>query len=733
MKYVVWSPDGTMVALLGKHAVVLADKDLTQVCSVTETVRVKSGAWDEHGVFIYTTLNHVKYLLPVAGAGEAGIVRTLDQPVYAAEARGGNLYVVDRDAKIKALAIDATEHLFKLALARRQFDRVLNIIKSARLCGQAVIAYLQKAGYPEIALLFVEDDTTRFNLALQCGNLDIALKAAKAINSEECWHRLAAEAMKVGSIDLTEVCYQASKALERLSFLYTITGNKDKMGKMMSIASVRGDTQSRFHNALLVGDAGERVKVLEAAGQTALAYLTAATHGLEADAERIKGYLEQAGLPVPPIPAKSKPLQPSVASKTLTGSIEVKRAPSSAAEPTKKQSLDLAAIAAAAARLAEEQAASGTSATAASAADRASAAAAQAVAAAQAAAAAEEEEERAAAAAEKAAAAAASAEAGGAEGGDGGAGWAVDLDLGLPEEKAGKAGAAAAAGGGGWGDDDLELDFAAADADAASSAASAAAASKGTSSGDGFVMPSGGSSVPSLWVSNSTVAGDHVAAGSFETAMTLLNRQIGLKNFEPLKPFFMAVYLGARAATPTLPHLSSVTVYSTRNAASSPPPGDKTLPAIAVTLAGVKARLNRVHEAFTEGKFSECRDVLDALFAMVPLVVVDRKEDVADLKASIKAATEYKLAVRIMQTAKTHDQGDGARQMELAAYMTHCALEPPHLLLALNLAMRVCYKWGNFILAAGFARRLMEVPEANSAKNAKLLGDVSSSCFRPCL
>ena len=58
--------------------------------------------------------------------------------------------------------------------------------------------------------------------------------------------------------------------------------------------------------------------------------------------------------------------------------------------------------------------------------------------------------------------------------------------------------------------------------------------------------------------------------------------------------------------------------------------------------------------------------------------------------------------------------------MELAAYMTHCALEPAHLMLALNLAMSVTYKFGNYIHAAGFARRLLELPDISAAKNAAL-------------
>lgn len=226
VKYVAWSADGGHVALMGKHAVVLADRDLTQVCSITETVRVKSGCWDESGVFIYTTLNHVKYVLPIA-SGDHGIVRTLDAPVYATECRGNILYVLDRECKNRAIPVDATEHMFKLAIARRQFDKVLAVIKSGRLCGHAVIAYLQRAGYPEVALFFVEDELTRFNLALECGNLEVALKAAKAVGSEAAWARLAQEALRQGNFEVVELAYQTVKAMDKLSFLYLITGNTE--------------------------------------------------------------------------------------------------------------------------------------------------------------------------------------------------------------------------------------------------------------------------------------------------------------------------------------------------------------------------------------------------------------------------------------------------------------------------------------------------------------------------
>lgn len=43
VKYVVWSADMSAVALLSKHAIVIANKRLGNACTVHETIRVKVG------------------------------------------------------------------------------------------------------------------------------------------------------------------------------------------------------------------------------------------------------------------------------------------------------------------------------------------------------------------------------------------------------------------------------------------------------------------------------------------------------------------------------------------------------------------------------------------------------------------------------------------------------------------------------------------------------------------
>ncbi len=69
---------------------------------VHETIRVKSAAWDDTGVLVYTTLNHIKYCLP---NGDSGIIRTLEVPVYITRVSGSSLHCLDRDGKSRQIQV----------------------------------------------------------------------------------------------------------------------------------------------------------------------------------------------------------------------------------------------------------------------------------------------------------------------------------------------------------------------------------------------------------------------------------------------------------------------------------------------------------------------------------------------------------------------------------------------------------------------------------------------------
>lgn len=65
--------------------------------------------------------------------------------------------------------------------------------------------------------------------------LQIALEAAKALDDKSCWEKLGEVSLLQGNHQIVEMCYQRTKNFDKLSFLYLITGNLEKLRKMMKI------------------------------------------------------------------------------------------------------------------------------------------------------------------------------------------------------------------------------------------------------------------------------------------------------------------------------------------------------------------------------------------------------------------------------------------------------------------------------------------------------------------
>lgn len=302
-KYVVWSADMSHVALLAKHTINICNRQLESLCTIQENTRVKSGGWDDSGVFIYTTSTHIKYAIM---NGDYGIIRTLELPIYITRVKGAQVFCLDRECRTRVLNIDTTEYKFKLALINRKYEEVLHMVRNAQLVGQSIIAYLQQKGFPEVALHFVKDEKTRFGLALECGNIEIALEAAKNLDDKDCWDSLSKAALLQGNHQVVEMCYQRTKSFDKLSFLYLITGNLEKLKKMNKIAEIRKDVSAQYHGALVLGDVKERFNILKNCNQKSLAYLTAATHNLTEEAEEMSTLIQAEGKELPKVNPNAK-------------------------------------------------------------------------------------------------------------------------------------------------------------------------------------------------------------------------------------------------------------------------------------------------------------------------------------------------------------------------------------------------------------------------------------------
>ncbi len=299
-----------------------------------------------------------------------------------------------------------------------------------------------------------------------------------------------------------------------------------------------------------------------------------------------------------------------------------------------------------------------------------------------------------------------------------------------------------------------------------------------------FAVPTPGIPTSQIWVQTSSLAGEHAAAGAFDTAMRLLNRQLGIKNFEPLKSIFLELHLASHTSLPTMVSLPVLPLALERGWSETASPNIRGLPALVYKLSSLEEKLKVAYKTTTEGKFTEalrydpvndlcnhpndltidaqtascsldngaacmcvtallerrvwgapsdrfvlckrhvflsigeeqhgvsfvlCRLFINILH-IIPVVVVDSRKEVDEVKELLGIAKDYALALRIELKRKDPAlKDDPVRQAELAAYFTHCTLQPTHLKLSLQSAMSICFKLKNFGTAATFARRLLEL------------------------
>lgn len=233
--------------------------------SMSERFNIKSGAWNDKGIFVYSTTSHVKYLLT---NGDHGVIRSLEQPIYIAASIGPKLYFFTRDKKFRTANIDNTEMIFKHAIVTDNFEEVHSIIKNSKLVGQSIVSYLSQKGYPNIALHFVEDEEMRFELAIQSSNLDVAFESAKKINNNEKWVQLAQIAMKLGNHSIAEYAFNRTHDVERQSFLYLVTGRMDALKRLQrNDKMTTEELMTQFHISYYLNDIKSRIKILEQHGQ----------------------------------------------------------------------------------------------------------------------------------------------------------------------------------------------------------------------------------------------------------------------------------------------------------------------------------------------------------------------------------------------------------------------------------------------------------------------------------
>ena len=233
-----------------------------------------------------------------------------------------------------------------------------------------------------------------------------------------------------------------------------------------------------------------------------------------------------------------------------------------------------------------------------------------------------------------------------------------------------------------------------------------------------------GSSEADLWARNSPIAADHAAAGSFETAMQLLNRQVGAVNFAPLKPRFLEIYQASKTYLPATAGLPPLVNYVRRNVEETDP--RKLLPIIPRDLESIAtADLQEGYSAMRSNKLDDGLKTFKRILHSLLVNAVSSQQDVGEAKKIITTAAEYAIAMALeleRRTLPTEGEDNIKRSLELSAYFTIPKLEVAHRQLALMAAMKLAFTNRNYSSALSFANRML----ANGG-SAKLLDQVSNA------
>jgi coatomer protein complex subunit alpha (xenin) len=230
-----------------------------------------------------------------------------------------------------------------------------------------------------------------------------------------------------------------------------------------------------------------------------------------------------------------------------------------------------------------------------------------------------------------------------------------------------------------------------------------------------------GSSEADLWARNSPLAADHVAAGSFDTAMQLLNRQVGAVQFAPLKERFLEIYKGSKTYLPASTGLPPLVNYVRRTTEETD--SRKVLPIIPRDLETVASvDLQEGYAAMRSNKLEDGVNVFKRILHTLLVNTVSSESEVEQVKTIITTAREYILAmtIELERRSLSTDTPEGLkRSLELSAYFTIPKLEVAHRQLALMAAMKLAFANKNYNSALGFANRML----ANGG-SAKLLDQV---------
>eukprot|EP00546_Thalassionema_frauenfeldii_P010541 CAMPEP_0178915812 /NCGR_PEP_ID=MMETSP0786-20121207/12251_1 /TAXON_ID=186022 /ORGANISM="Thalassionema frauenfeldii, Strain CCMP 1798" /LENGTH=850 /DNA_ID=CAMNT_0020588997 /DNA_START=388 /DNA_END=2940 /DNA_ORIENTATION=- len=178
-------------------------------------------------------------------------------------AKEDRVYLIDKSLNIVAYKIMLSVLQYQTAVMRGDFDSANELLSSIAETEYTKVArFLESQGFKEEALAVTTDTDHKFDLAIELGQIEIALGLMKETAEEEKdstdtmtkWKKLSDSALKVTNLELCEAASIASNDFSGLLLLYSATGNLEGMENLAKLASDDGKTNVAFIAHLLTGN-----------------------------------------------------------------------------------------------------------------------------------------------------------------------------------------------------------------------------------------------------------------------------------------------------------------------------------------------------------------------------------------------------------------------------------------------------------------------------------------------
>ena len=155
--------------------------------------------------------------------------------------------------------------------------------------------------------------------------------------------------------------------------------------------------------------------------------------------------------------------------------------------------------------------------------------------------------------------------------------------------------------------------------------------------------------------------------------------QVGVVEFGPYKNHFISTLSRASTRLSGLPSTPSLPHYPLSNWRDATP--KTSLPAIGLKLADLVTRLQSAYQLTTSGKFGEATDRFRSILLSIPLLAVETKAEEQEAAQLKEICCNYLVGLMMESSRKEAPKAtvaDQKRVCEMAAYFTHCNLQPVH-------------------------------------------------------